>query len=438
MGFRKMTVKSKALLVLGAGSDQLFMIQTAQRMGYVTVAVDANPAAPGLGVADYAQPIDFSDVDAVIRYCEQLLTDGVNLAGVSTMGSDIPHLVAVIAQHFGWPGPDIQTAHWASHKFAMKQRFEQMGIPVPRYALVDSEAAILSLWQQWNCDKLIIKPTDRAGSRGVRVIQQQADVAPALAHARSFSLNGEILLEEFIDGPQISSESIIAGDQAATPGFADRVYEGMECFWPNIMENGGWLPTRQSPSAKAKISALAERAARALGIVQGVAKGDIVVCPRRGPMVIEMAVRLSGGDFSASLVPLSCGINYVQTVIDIALGEQIDLDDLIPKHNLWVANRYFFLPPGTLEAIEGLDWVEAQPFCKKLEFYAGVSAKLPPILSHANRTGVFVLTADSQALLTQQIEQVYSRTRFKINGRWYSGRPTAMQDGPLKFAHQGE
>lgn len=419
---------SKALLVLGAGSDQVFMIKTAQSMGFLTVAVDANPSAPGLKVADYAQAIDFSAVDKVIQYCTQLQAKGIYLAGVSTMGSDIPHIVAAIAKHFGWPGPSEQTGQWASHKFAMKQRFEQMGIPVPRYALVESKENILALWQEWGCDKLIIKPTDRAGSRGVRIIHQQADIISALEHARSFSLNGEILLEEFIDGPQISTESIIAGDQSATPGFADRVYEGMECFWPNIMENGGWLPTRQSPSAKAQISVLAEKAARALEIVQGVAKGDIVICPRRGPMVIEMAVRLSGGDFSASLVPLSCGINYVKTVIDIALGEQICLDDLIPKHNLWVANRYFFLPPGKLEAIEGLDWVAAQTFCKKLEFYAEAGVELPTILSHANRTGVFVLTADSRVILEQQIEQVYSRARFKISGQWCSGRPTAMHE----------
>src|SRR5690606_24952324 len=134
MEYCTMTQPAKALLVLGAGSDQLFMIQTAQRMGYVTVAVDANPDAPGLQIADYSQPIDFSNVDRVIRYCEQLLSDGVNLTGVSTMGSDIPHLVAAIAKHFGWPGPSQQTGLWASHKFAMKQRFEQMGIPVPSYA----------------------------------------------------------------------------------------------------------------------------------------------------------------------------------------------------------------------------------------------------------------------------------------------------------------
>ncbi|MBO2623823.1 ATP-grasp domain-containing protein [Shewanella algae] len=431
-----MTQPAKALLVLGAGSDQLFMIQTAQRMGYVTVAVDANPDAPGLQIADYSQPIDFSNVDRVIRYCEQLLSDGVNLTGVSTMGSDIPHLVAAIAKHFGWPGPSQQTGLWASHKFAMKQRFEQMGIPVPSYALIDSEAAILALWQQWGCDKLIIKPTDRAGSRGVRIIQDAAEVASALAHARSFSLNGEILLEEFIDGPQISTESIIDGDQAATPGFADRAYEGMECFWPNIMENGGWLPSRQSAEAQAQISALAERAARALGIDSGVAKGDIVVCPRRGPMVIEMAARLSGGDFSASLVPLSCGINYVETVINIALSNSVSLKELTPKHQLWVANRYFFLPQGQLQAVEGLEWLKGQAFCNKLEFYPQIGSQLPEILSHANRSGVFVLTAPSQEVLEQQIEAAYSRTRFKVNGYWYSGRPTSMQEHPLSIQLQ--
>ncbi|MCG9713273.1 ATP-grasp domain-containing protein [Shewanella insulae] len=427
-----MRPQTKTLLVLGAGSDQCFMIQTAQQMGYCVVAVDANPQAPGLKLADYARAIDFSDTLSVIDYCHQLLQEGVVLSGISTMGSDIPHIMAAIAKHFGWPGPSEQTGYWATHKLAMKQRFEQMGIPIPLYAQVETEADIMARWREWGCDKLIIKPTDRAGSRGVRIIRQEEEVNAALTHAKSFSLNGEILLEEFIDGPQISTESIIVNEQKATPGFADRVYEGMECFWPNIMENGGWLPSRHSQEAQVQISALAERAASALGIEKGVAKGDIVVCPKRGPMIIEMAARLSGGDFSASLVPLSSGINYVKTVIDIALDNPVDLTELNAQHQLWVANRYFFLPPGQLEAVEGLKWIREQGFCQKLEFYPQISDQLPLIMSHANRSGVFVLTAETLPQLEKQIEAVYSYARFRIDGKWYSGRPTAILETPLK------
>ena len=141
---------------------------------------------------------------------------------------------------------------------------------------------------------------------------------------------------------------------------------------------------------------------------------------------------------TASLVPLSCGINYVKTVINIALDNPVDLSTLTPQHELWVANRYFFLPPGQLEAIEGLEWLEAQPFCQKLEFYASIGTQLPPILSHANRSGVFVLTANTLPQLEQQIEAVYNQVRFKIESNWFSGRPTSMQETSRSHLCLGE
>ncbi|WP_051484390.1 ATP-grasp domain-containing protein [Shewanella waksmanii] len=416
----------KHLLVLGAGADQVYMIQTAQSMGIKTVAVDLNPQAPGLFLADYSKAIDFSDVKSVIDYCESLIEQGVNLAGVATMGSDIPHLIAQIASHFNWRGPSQETARWATHKYQMKRRLVTMGIPVPSFALVQTESDVMRNWQDWRCEKVIIKPTDRAGSRGVRIIADQTDIQDALTHAKSFSLNNEILLEEYIPGRQISTESIIVEQRSCTPGFADRVYEGMECFWPNIMENGGWLPSSLTSTEKHDICLLVEKTARALGVNCGVAKGDVVICPSRGPMIIEMAARLSGGDFAASLVPLATGINYVKSVINLALGKDVNLKALTAEDKCAVANRYFFLPPGKLEAIEGIDWLGQQEFCCKVEFYPSIGEQLHHIQSHGDRAGVFVLKADNRSILAEYIELVYSTLKFKIDGHWYSGRPTSL------------
>lgn len=413
----------QALLVLGAGNDQAFMIKTASSMGFATVAVDANPAAPGLGLADYSQAIDFSDIQRVIVYCERLKRKGVSLLGVSTMGSDIPHLVAAVARHFSWVGPSVQTGEWASNKLEMKRRFDEMNIPVPRFTQVSCVKDIEEAWQQWQCREVIVKPTDRAGSRGVRLIRDKEEVSSALQYAQCYSLNGVILLEEYVKGLQISTESLIAGEFSCTPGFADRVYENMDCFWPNIMENGGWLPSVLGEEEHRKVKVLSERAARSMGIEYGVAKGDIVICPERGPMIIEMAARLSGGDFSESLVPLATGVNYVRTVINIAMGREVNVADLQPTMHKAVVNRYLFAPQGRLEDIKGFDWLMTLPQCYKAEVYPKIGDQLPFIDSHAKRSGVFVLVAENREELVTLIEEVYDAVKFKIDGKWCSVRP---------------
>ena len=419
------------LLVLGGSTDQLFMLKTARAMGLRTACLDGNARAPGLGEADLAAAIDFSDLPAVFDWVDRQREAGEALQGVATMGSDVPHLVAAIAASYGWPGPSAETGRLATDKLAMKERFAACGVGVPRFGAVGDAADVRRLWREWDCGQVVIKPTDRAGSRGVRVLARDDQIADAVAHAQAQGRSGQLLLEEFVPGPQISTETIVWRGRAVTPGFADRVYEGMESFHPQIMENGGWLPSRFAGSdAQRAVETLVERAARALDIDSGVGKGDVVVCPRRGPLMIEMAARLSGGDFSAGLVPLGTGVNYVRAVIDIAMGREPDWAALRPTRNLTVANRYFFPTAGRLEAVDVPPDFRARPGVVKLELAYGPGDVIPVIRSHGERAGVMVLTGPDRATVQALVDEGYARVRFKIDGSWRSAVPRMAPVGP--------
>jgi len=418
---------TQSLLVLGAGSDQVFMIKTAHGMGYETVAVDANPRAPGLVLATHSKPIDFSRVHELISYVERLKDEGVQIAGVSTMGSDIPHIISAVADHFGWVGPTRDSARLATHKLEMKKKFREAGLPVPEFALVETPTDIERFWEKWCCDALVIKPTDRAGSRGVRMILNPRQIEEAFNYAFSFSRNEQVIVEEYVEGHQFSTESILFDNKKITPGFADRVYEGMEPFRPNIMENGGWIPSRLDKTLQETICDLVERAAAAIGIVRGPAKGDVVVCPKRGPLLIEIAARLSGGDFCESLVPLGNGINYVKTVIEIAMGKPPDFELLKPVSNQTVANRYFFPPAGRLEKVLGVQECRSWGNVAKLEMAYQPGDRIPEIIHHGQRAGVFIVTAQDRDEAQKIIDRVYDKVVFIIDGEEKTGRPEAYR-----------
>jgi len=415
--------KKKCVLLLGASTDQLYIIKTANELGIETAVLDGNPDAPGLKLATYSAPINFSDIPRVIEFVKGLKNKGINICGVTTMGSDVPHFVSKIAKHFNWIGPSEDTARIATNKYEMKCRYLEKGIPIPKFSLVNSPENVLSKWQEWGCSKVIIKPTDRAGSRGVSLIQSPKDIENAYKNAQENSNNGQILLEEYIEGPQISTESILTKEKCVTPGFADREYDNMQVFWPQIMENGGWVPSSLSMEIQDKINQLVERSARALGIESGVAKGDVVLSPEKGPMMIEMAARLSGGDFCESLVPLSAGVNYVEAAINIALGNEVNFEKLRPTQNYWIANRYFFPKPGKLEEISGIDEVKAMLEIEKLEFFYNIGDIIPIIKNHGQRAGVFVIKANNKIEALGLIDKIYEKIRFKIDGDYFSGNP---------------
>jgi biotin carboxylase len=416
-------MKKKALLVLGASTDHLFMIRTALGMSLETVAVDGNPQAPGLTLATYGSPIDFSQVEKVIAYVKSLQAKSVDIGGVLTMGSDVPHLLARIADYFGWIGPSAQTGYLSTHKYAMKVCFRKHGVPVPDFSLVSTIDDIKGCWEKWQCEKVIIKPTDRAGSRGVRMILDHSCIAAALEYARNFSHNNQLILEEFVDGAQISTESLLYDRICVTPGFSDRLYETMGAFHPNIMENGGWVPSQAATTTRKDVQQLVEKAAHALGITKGVAKGDVVICPRRGPMMIEMAARLSGGDFSESLVPLGTGVNYVKTAIEIAMGNLPNFNKLKPERNLAVANRYFFPPPGKLEEVIGVEKCSSLKQLVKFELFFQPGQSIPVMTNHSQRAGVFIVVDESRLKAQAVIDEIYETIKFKIKGNFYSGHP---------------
>jgi biotin carboxylase len=391
------------LLVLGASRDQLFLIRTARAMGFAVMACDQNPASPGFDEADEAVPISTRDVPALCAFLDRH-PQRAELAGVITMGSDIPELVQAVAEHAGLPRLSRETVRLATDKLAMKERFRREGVPIPWFAEVGSVGEIELALERHR--RLVLKPVDRSGSRGVFVIDRSSDLPDLLRRSREFSFAGRTMVEEFLEGPQISTESILCDARAATPGFADRNYDDLERFLPQVLENGGWVPTRLTAAEREAVARTAEAAGRALGIDRGVAKGDLVLTSE-GPKVIEVAARLSGGDLSESLVPLATGVNYVRAAIDLAVGKEPDFAALVPRLERHVANRYFFPAAGVLERVEGLEAVRGQDWVEKLELYYRPGEEVPPALSHAHRFGVFIVSAPDRVTLEERIDRVY-------------------------------
>ncbi len=400
------------LLVLGASTDQRFMIETAQAMGLRVVAIDANPDSPGFAIADDWAVVSTRDIAGLRKLTDDLRAEGTRIRGVTTMGSDIPDVVAALSAHLGTPGPSVASARLATDKFEMKRRFAECGIPIPWFECVTTRDELADVVARRGYP-FVLKPVDRSGSRGVFLCEEGCDLHDLFTRSHAFSFAGRCLVEEYLEGPQISTETILSHGDGRTPGFADRNYELLEQFRPQFMENGGWVPSALESSDRESIEALVVRASHALGIRDGVTKGDVVLTPK-GPKVIELAARLSGGDFCESLVPLGTGVNYVRAAIELAIGERPDLEALEPRFERCVANRYFFTRPGRLVRIEGLEEIRAQPWLAKLELWYEPGDPIPPTTSHAGRFGVFVVVGADRAEVQPRVDRVYETLRIVV------------------------
>jgi biotin carboxylase len=344
---------SKTLLIVSGGIEAADAARHAKEMGLYVVVSDRDPEAPGFAFADSCILADVYSPDETAAAAERYNRKLRKIDGVICVAADAPITAATVAQRLGIPGIPLESAQLACDKLAMKQRFLAAGVPVPWFSPVATPQALQRIAVQQGRD-LVIKPVDSRGSRGVQRVAQVSDLDQAFMRARQHSPTERVMVEQYLSGPQVSTESIIVNGRCYTPGFSDRNYEYLERYAPFFIENGGDLPSQLPQDIQAKVKAVVAQAAAALGIVNGTVKGDIVV-HKGEPHVIELAARLSGGFFCTREIPLNTGVDFVGAAIRMALGEQVAPEELEPKKFTPVIQRYAFPNPGRVVKISGAD-----------------------------------------------------------------------------------
>ncbi len=220
------------------------------------------------------------------------------------------------------------------------------------------------------------------------------------------------MVERYLDGPQVSTESLVVAGRAATPGFSDRNYEFLDRYAPHVIENGGELPSALPAEQRVAVCELVERAAHSLGIANGVVKGDIVVHQGEAH-VIELAARLSGGYFCTHEIPLNSGVDFVGAALRQALGDKVSPEELQPRFCRGVAQRYLFPSPGKVSSVDVPDWIERYPDIALCEIRVQPGATIGPMASHPARAGVIIATGESREAAVVKAESAVSAIRIK-------------------------
>ena len=349
----------KTLLIVSGGIEAADAARRAKEMGHTVVVSDRDPEAPGFAFADSCLIADVYGADETAAAAERYNRKIRKIDGVICVAADAPVTAAKVAQRLRLPGLPVHVAELACDKLAMKRAFRLAGVAVPWFQEVSTPQELQRIAIERGRD-LVIKPVDSRGSRGVQRISKVEDLAAAFQLAMSHSPNERVMVEQYLEGPQVSTESIVTGGRCFTPGFSDRNYEYLDKYAPFFIENGGDLPSHLPQNIQDKVKDLVGRAASAMGVTDGTVKGDIVVY-KGEPYVIELAARLSGGFFCTREIPLNTGVDFIGAAIKLALGEPVTADELTPRHQHAVVQRYAFPAAGTVASVDGEAQARAVP-----------------------------------------------------------------------------
>jgi biotin carboxylase len=342
------------ILILGAGVMQGPALRIAREMGLEAVAADADPLAPCASLAARFERVDLKDREGIEALGRSLMREG-GLGGIMTAGTDFSATVAWAAGKLGLPGIPFETALDASDKERMRRRFRDAGVPSPEFVIMKSPPEEGSgLPFPW---PVVVKPVDNMGARGCRRADTFAELRAAVADALGFSRSGRAIVEEYMEGPEFSVDALVYKGEITVCGVADRHI----FFPPYFIEMGHTMPTSEAPAAVRALLETFGAGVRALGITDGAAKGDVKLTPR-GPMIGEIAARLSGGYMSGWTYPYSSGVLPTRGAIEIALGEKPG--GLEPEWEWVCAERAFISIPGKARSVWGVEKARAMPGVK--------------------------------------------------------------------------
>lgn len=299
----------KKLAIIGANSFQNPLILKAKELGYETHVFAWKCGDVGEKTADYFYPISITEKEEILKKCQEIGIDGI-----TSIASDLATVtVNYVAEQMHLPGNSLHCVEKSTNKFQMREAFFKGGVPTPKF---EKYSDIQDAMTNVNAFPVIVKPTDRSGSRAVTKVERKEDLQQALEAAMAVSFEKAAIVEEYIEGKEFSMEGItyhgthhfLTATRKSTTGA------------PHFIENGHIEPAGISDEMMQKIKAELKNALDALEITNSATHSEFKITPDGEVRIIEIGARMGGDCIGSDLVYLSTGYDFVKMVIEVAMG----------------------------------------------------------------------------------------------------------------------
>ena len=406
---RKMCIdkkmQGKRLLVLAAGLLQLPVIKKAQEKGVFVVAVDDDPNAPGMALADKAiVPGGLMNEEKMVAIAHEERIDGV----IHPCSEVAMMVMGRINDELHLHGVSRETALRATNKHLMREAFERYGAPSPKSYCTASVDEGWLLFQSIG-GKAILKPSRNSGSRGIAEIDPRLSKEAFNAffeRSKDESRDASVMVEQFIEGPEFSVEIIVSHNKVNVLQVTDK--KTTEA--PYFVELGHSQPSQFPIDVVNAVSCAAVKGVEALQLNDCAAHAEIKVQNGR-PYIMEIGARLGGDFISTELTHLSTGIDMVAAAIDVALGNEPCLE---PKEkSQGVAIRYFTPKPGKVKSIGNINAL-MRPEVYDAEIYVKPGDEVKDVKSSLDRSGHVIVVASTPQEAVNKAEDIIKTVNIII------------------------
>ena len=375
----------KKLAIIGASYLQVPLILKAKEMGMETHVFAWQLGDEGERIADRFYPISIVEKEEIAERCAEIGIDGV-----CSIASDLAAItVNYVANRLGLTGNSLECTKKSTNKHIMRLAFEANGDPSPKSIIVNSAEDITEAGMRF---PIIIKPSDRSGSRGIMKLESLCGAENAIKLAKEQSFADEAVAEEFVEGKEYSIEGISYRGTHHILTVTEKFTTGA----PNFIETGHLQPADLPGDITDKIRKVVIHALDSLEIENGASHSEIKINSMGEIYLIEIGGRMGGDEIGSDLVPLTIGYDYIKAVIQIAMGEKPELNT---APNGTVAAVRFFLDEMDDEAFTRL---RKNDPCMLVR-YEKTGSDLLPVKDSSSRHGMFIFAGKERERIREYL-----------------------------------
>lgn len=396
---------AKKMMILGASALQVPAIKKAKEMGYEIILVDYDPDAVGFELADVKLVVSTLDQEEVLKQARIYKPDVV-----ITSTSDGPVRTAAYVNEKLGKQPDLsyEDSLCATIKSYMRERLKECHVPIPQYFVVSNEKEFQNAVQALQ-GNMIVKPADNAGSRGVVLIKkdsesgktQPEDTLAVYEYSKSNSRNGVVMVEEFMEGEEVSVEAMTVNGETTVVTITDKLTTPP----PYFVELGHTEPSRHPAKLQEQIREITKQAVAAIRLQNGPSHTEVKLT-KNGPKIVELAARLGGDFITSRLVPLSTGVDMVGNSVILATGGQIEL---AKKWDKGAAIRFISGESGTIKQITVPKEVYGFPGIEEIVLYNKAGDTSNGTKSSNDRLGHVIATGKDAKEAFERATEVLNR-----------------------------
>lgn len=368
----------KKIVIIGANDFQNQLILKAKEMGFETHVFAWKDGSVGERTADYFYPVSIVEIDQIVEKCREIQPDAI-----ASIASDLANItVSKVAEALGLPGNSSECIEISTNKYAMREAFMKQGIPTPKFYRVDQVTDELLRMHL----PIIVKPTDRSGSRAITKITDFAQLEDAIQNAVDQSFEKKAIVEEYIEGEEYSYECISYKGQHTNLAVTKKYTTGA----PHFIETGHCQPCGLSEEMLQKVQKTMYAALDALKITDGASHGEFKITPDGDVRIIEIGSRMGGDCIGSDLVFLSTGYDFMEMVIDTASGKQ---PNLIPKREPKFAEVRFLFTMEDVEQMRAYEAAHPEEIYRISEIDL---SNLGQVSDSSTRLGYYIIVKDLQ------------------------------------------